>query len=113
VNKVIHGLITAVFGIACLFLSWMLKLVSEALPGMRLPAFSSFCVSLRPLLFVLPTLAAGYCLYVWFGKDAARKSWVGFFAGAMLTVVFIMIPTMIAAWLPVLDLVNHLAARHP
>ena len=110
-NKVIHGLVTAVFGITCLFLSWMLTLVSGFRPGAELPAFTRYCVSLRPLLLVLPVLAVGYCVYVWFSKKDTRKSWVGFFAGTMMVLVFVMVPTIIAAWLPVLFLTNVLASR--
>jgi hypothetical protein len=110
-NKVIHGLFAAVFGITCLFLSWMLTLVSGLVPGMELPPFSRFCVSLRPLLLLLPVLALGYCAYVCFSKNDTRKSWLGFFAGTMTVLVFVMAPTIIAAWLPVLHLTRVLASR--
>lgn len=110
-NKVIHGLVAAVFGITCLFLSWMLTLVSGLMPGMQLPAFTRFCISVRPLLLVPPVLAVSYCFNVWFGRNDTRRSWVGFFAGTTTVLVFVMVPTIIAAWLPVLHLTNVLAAR--
>ena len=56
-------------------------------------------------------MAVGYCVYVWFSKKDTRKSWVGFFAGTMMVLVFVMVPTIIAAWLPVLFLTNVLASR--
>jgi len=102
-NKVIHGLVAAVFGITCLFLSWMLTLVSR-LQQETLPPFTRFCVGVRPLLLVLPVLALGYCFYVWFNRNDTHKSWFGFFAGTMMVLVLVMTPTMIAAWLPVLHL---------
>ena len=60
---------------------------------------------------MLPVLALGYCVYVWFSKNDTRKSWVGFFAATMMVLVFVMVPTIIAAWLPVLHLTNVLASR--
>jgi hypothetical protein len=110
-NKVIHGIVATVFVITCLFLSWMLTLVSGLMPGVQLPAFTRFCVSLRPALWVLPVLVVGYCVYVWFSESDPPKSWVGFFAGTMMVLVFVLTPTIIAAWLPVLHLTNILASR--
>ena len=83
--------------------------VSGLDPGMQLPPFTRFCVSLRPLFLVLPVLALGYCVYVWFSKNDPGKSWVGFFAGTMMVLVFVMAPTIIAAWLPVLHLTSVLS----
>src|ERR1035441_41824 len=107
-NKLIHGLIAAVFGITCLWLSWMLTLILDFTgeTNAQLPGLTRFCLSLRPLLLVLPVLALGYCVYVWFSKNDARKSWVGFFAGTMMVLVFVMVPTIIAAWLPLPHLVK-------
>ena len=59
-NKVIHGLVAAVFVIICLFLRWMLILVSGLQPGMQLPAFTRFCVSLSPLFLALPMSVLGH-----------------------------------------------------
>lgn len=110
-NKVIHGLVAAVFVITCLFLRWMLTLVSGLQHGMQLPAFTRFCVSFSPLFLVLPALALGYCVYVWFSKRDPRKSWVSFFAGTTMVLVFLTVPTVIAAWLPVLHFTSVLASR--
>jgi hypothetical protein len=110
-NKVIHGIVAALFAITCLFQSWMLTLVSGLMPGVQMPAITRVCVSSRPVLWVLAALAVGYCVYVWFSKRDTRNSWVGFFAGTMMVLVFVMVPTMITAWLPVLHLTSVLASR--
>ena len=60
---------------------------------------------------MLPVLALGYCVYVWFSKNDTRKSWVGFFAVTMMVLIFVMVPTIIAAWLPMRDIVINLVVR--
>ena len=110
-NKLIYGLIAAVFGITCLWLSWMLTLTPVLIDEHQLPGLTRFCLNLRPLLLVLPVLALGYCVYVWFSKNDTRKSWVGFFAVTMMVLVFVMVPTIIAAWLPMRDIVINLVVR--
>ncbi len=112
-NKSIHALIVAVFAIACLFLSWMLALIAQLMPRMPLPGFTQFCVSLKPVLYVLPILAVAYCCRVWFSKEATRRSWVGFFAGTMMALVLVMVPTIIATWLPMLAVVTRLTTTSP
>ena len=116
-NKVIHGLILAVFGIACWLLWAMLTVVDStaqhAYAGASLPAFTRLCLGLRPLLWVLPLLAAAYCLFVWIRKADGQKSWVGFFASTMSALVLLTYPVMIAAWLPLIDLLQRIAHRNP
>ena len=112
-DKVIHGLILAVFGIACWCL-WAILTVMDhtaqhAFNGAALPAFTRFCLELRPLLWVLPLLAAAYCLFVWIRKADGQKSWVGFFASTMSALVLLTYPVMIAAWLPLIDILVRLA----
>jgi hypothetical protein len=106
-NKTIHGLIVAFFALACWCLWGMLTLISHVTPRIsdQPPAFTQFCFELRPLLVVLPVLAATYCLYVWIRKADARRSWVPFFAVTMAGLVLVMLPTMLASWLPVIQFI--------
>jgi hypothetical protein len=109
-KKLIHALILAVFGYGCLFASVMLNLapaVRRANPS--LPAFTVLCVSLRPVVVALPILAAAYCLWVWFRKADRVPSWVGFFAATMGVLVVVVLPAVLAAYLPLLGAVNQLA----
>jgi hypothetical protein len=111
-KKFIHGIILAVFGFGCLFVWGILSLA----PAVRradpmLPAFTVFCISLRPVLIALPALAAAYCVWVWFRKADRVPSWVGFFAAAMGVLVVVTLPAMVAAYLPLLLAVNNLAGK--
>ena len=110
-NKLIHAVILAVFGIACWFVWAMLTLTTHVRGGGELPAFTRLCVGLRPLALVLPIIAAAYCIYVWIRKADGRRSWVGFFAATMCALVLVMLPTFVAAYLPLLDSLNWLASK--
>ena len=107
-NKIIHGLIAAGFAFACWCLWAMLKLTSHVMLRVsdHPPAFTQLCVELKPLLVVLPVLAAAYCLYVWIRKTDHRPSWVPFFAATMGSLVLVMLPTMIAVWLPMIQFIE-------
>ena len=112
-NKIIHGLIAAFFAFACACLWGMLNLTSHAMLRVsdQPPAFTLFCVGLRPLFVALPIVAGAYCLYVWIRKTDVRRSWVPFFAATMGSLVLVMLPTMIAVWLPVIQFIE-LTGRH-
>ena len=107
-NKAIHGLIAASFAFACWCLWGMLTLTSRVMLRVsdHPPAFTQLCVGLRPLFAVLPVVAAVYCLYVWIRKADLRRSWVAFFAATMGSLVLVMLPTLIAVWLPVIQFID-------
>lgn len=111
-NKFIHGLIAAFFGFACLCLWGMLNLTSVVMfrVSENPPAFTRFCIGLKPLFVVLPIIAVAYCFYVWIRKADLRRSWVSFFAATMGSLVLILMPTLIAVWLPVIQFIE-LTAR--
>ena len=108
-NKLAHTLVLSVFGCACWFTWGILTLASRAFHNEALPAFTTFCVGLRPVLIVLPVIAAAYCLWIGFRKAERLPSWVGFFAATMSALVLVTLPALIAAYLPLLKAVNQLA----
>ena len=112
-NKLIHALVLAVFGIACCLVWGLLTVTThiQAGGGIPLPAFTSLCVGLRPVALALPVVAATYCLFVWIRKKDERRSWVGFFAATMCALVLVALPAVVAAYLPLVDSINHLASR--
>jgi len=110
-NKLAHALILAVFGIACHFIWAILTLASRTGHGEGLPGFTTDCIGLRPVLIVLPVMAAAYCLWIWFRKTERLPSWIGFFAATMSALVLVTLPVLIAAYLPLLKAVNHLASN--
>lgn len=108
-NKLIHGLIAVSFAFACLCLWGMLTLTSNTMLRMQAqpPAFTQFCIGLRPLFVVLPIMVAAYCLYVWIRKtDLLQRPWMPFFAATMGCLVVVTLPTMMAAWLPVIQFIG-------
>jgi len=110
-NKLIHAVILAVFGIACWFVWGMLTLTTHVGGEGPLPAFTRLCLGLRPVAVVLPIVAAAYCLYVWIRKADGRRSWVGFFAATMCALVLVTFPTFVAAYLPLVNSLNRLASK--
>ncbi|HEX5399401.1 MAG TPA: hypothetical protein VFY06_10175 [Verrucomicrobiae bacterium] len=124
-NFIIHGLILIYFSVICWF-AWLTlhlpqmvqalmiaraKLVSNATGYGMLPGFTQMMLALRDFMFVPPLLALVYCLYVWFQKSTVKNSWTGFFAVATATLVFILLPTLVAVLLPVISFMNQLPAN--
>ena len=112
-NKLIHGVVLAFFGIACWLVWGILRLPAMvATEGRQLPAFTRFYVGISPTLVIgLAVLATAYCIWVWIRKADNRCSWVSFLATTMAALVFVMLPTLIAVVLPLIDAVNHLASK--
>ena len=110
-NKFLHAVILAGFGAACGLIWLLMKLPLLLGPGHPLPGFTQLSVSLRPIVIVLPIVAAAYCLRVWFRKADKLPSWTGFFAVLMGVLVLVTLPAVVAAYLPLYDSLNHLASR--
>ena len=113
-NKILHGLILIFFSVGCWFLWCILhfpQLMSRALQGGPMPAFTMFVVGCGSYLAVPPLLAAGYCIYVWARKYNGKTSWMGFFAATMAVLFFITLPTLFAILLPVAAVMNHLVSK--
>jgi ABC-type tungstate transport system substrate-binding protein len=104
-NKVIHGLILLYTAIASWFLWAMLKLTASYMFGVseHPPLFTQFCVNLRSVLFGVPALALGYCLFVWLRRTGPVRSWTAFLAVTTAGLILAMLPTLIASWLPVVQ----------
>jgi hypothetical protein len=109
-NKIIHGVVLALFGVACWFVSTILRLPYMAVRGRPLPAFTSLCMAVGPyLLLCLGIVATAYCLRVWTRKSDPGHSWVAFLATSVAALGLVMLPTIVAIYLPVVDALNHLA----
>ncbi len=72
----------------------------------ELPGFTSFCLELMPFWYVPPILAGVYCGIICFRKMGISRSWFGFFATTTAILVLLGFPILIAAGLPVIDLLN-------
>jgi hypothetical protein len=116
-KKFIHALVLGVFGFGCFFTWVILALSTHGLRADLVPLPSSFisftalCTNLRPVVIALPILAAVYCVWVWFRKADRVPSWIGFFATATGALVVVTLPATVAAYLPLLWALNHLANK--
>ena len=117
-NKAMHAVVLTVFAGACWFLSLILKMPAMVQPAIArlpsvppgqavLPAFTRFCMAIGPvLLAALALLALGYCIYVWVQKAERSASWTGFLATTMSALVLVLLPTVVAIYIPVVDFLN-------
>ena len=114
-NKLAHGLVTAAFATSC-WLLWVIFLLIEnaavhLMGGTQLPAFARLCFNLRPLLWMLPAVAAVYCVFVWVRKSDGQKTWVGFFATTVYALILLAFPTMITCLILLIQMFYLLAKQ--
>ena len=121
-NKILHAIVLVLFGAACWFLSLMLRLplmvqamMAKLPPGppgqSSLPAFTRLCMAAGPfLLAVLALVALSYCIYVWVRKAERQASWIGFLATTMSALVLVVLPTVVAIYLPLVEFLNQSTA---
>ena len=125
INKMMHAVILVVFGGACGFLALILKLPMMVLPATArlpsvapgqavLPAFTRVCMAAGPVL--LATFALGalvYCIYVWLRKAERPAHWTGFLATTMSALVLVLLPAVVAIYIPLVDFLNRSTAVLP
>ena len=101
-------MVLIVFGLAC-GLDWLLMKLPLLLgPRHPLPGLTQACISLRPVMVVLPITAAVYCVWIWLRQADKTPSWTGFFAVVCGLLVLVTLPAVIAAYLPLYDSVGKL-----
>ena len=114
-NKLVHGLILVFFYAACCLVWLILQLPSMVrLHGveLHLPAFTMLCVALGTWIIVgMAVLATAYCVWVWVRKANSQGSWVGFLAAATGALLFVMLPAIIAIYLPLIVALQHLVTK--
>ena len=116
-NKFAHGVVLLFFGTGCWFISVLLRLPTMVrLRGvsLELPAFTRFCMNVGPpLLIGLTAIASAYCLWIWFSRGEPRRSWTSFLAVVTAALFLITLPIIIALYLPLVNLANHLNGTAP
>jgi len=113
-NKILHAVVLVFFGSACWFLSLMLKMPTMIghSSGVVMPPFSRLCVAVGPFLMAgLAISALAYCIYVWTRKAENRSTWIGFLATSMSALVLVVMPTVVAMYLPLVDFINRSTVR--
>jgi EamA domain-containing membrane protein RarD len=65
------------------------------------------------LLAALAVLAVGYCIYVWVRKAKRPASWTGFLATTMCALVLVLLPSIVAIYIPLVDFLNRSTTSLP
>jgi hypothetical protein len=111
-KKLTTALVLAVFFFNC-WLAWaMLALLLDVRhAGRVLPYFTNLCISLRPLLVVLPLVAGAYGLWLWFRKPENVPEWTRFILTTMTVLILFVFPPTLTSCLIFIDLMRSLAMR--
>ena len=73
-----------------------------------------FCMAVGPVVLVaLALLSLGYCIYVWVRKAERSASWIGFLATAMSALVLVLLPSVVAIYIPLVDFLNRSTTSLP
>jgi hypothetical protein len=112
-RKLANVLVLGVFAGSCLLARAMLTLMLEVRNAPRvLPYFTNLCISLRPLLIILPIAAAVYCLWLWLRKGENVSHWMGFVVVTMTLLIFFVLPAMGTSYLLMVDQVRAAVGAH-
>jgi hypothetical protein len=58
------------------------------------------------LLPALAVLALGYCIFVWVRRAERQAPWLGFLATTMSALVLVLLPAVVAIYIPLVDFLN-------
>ena len=113
-KKITSALVLAVFGFNCWFAWAMLTLLLDVRnAGRGLPYFTNLCISLRPLLVVLPIVAAAYGLWLWFHKAEHGPACGSFIVITMTVLILFVFPAMLMSYWLILDPSVSVALQEP
>jgi hypothetical protein len=103
-----NALVLVVFAGNCLIARAMLTLMMEIRDDAHrvLPYFTNLCISLRPLLMVLPMAALAYCLWLWVWKPKNISVWMGFVVVAMALLTVFVLPAIGTSYILMIDSVK-------
>jgi hypothetical protein len=106
-TKLTNVLVLGVFATSCLLARTMLTLILEVRnAGRELPLFTNLCISLRPVLIILPIAAAGYCLWLWLRNGENVSRWMGFVMATMTLLILFVLPAIGTSYLLMIDQVR-------
>jgi hypothetical protein len=112
-RKLTSALVLGVFGASC-GLAWaMTTLMLEVRnAGRVLPYFTNLCIGLRPLLIILPLLAAAYCLWLWLNKEVRASRLMGLVVVTMALLMVYVLPAIGTSYLLMIDPVRLATSAH-
>ena len=107
-KKVMPILVTLTFTFACLSLWAMLTAVANLSPNWSQtpPAFTRLCLSLSPILLILPIPVVAYGAFAVFRKQSGPEATMGFVAWTMTTLCLVFFPVLMAVFLPCFQLLE-------
>jgi hypothetical protein len=85
-------------------LTLMMEIRDDAHRG--LPYFTNLCISLRPVLIILPIAAAACCLWLWLRKGESASRGTAFVVATMALLILFVLPAMGTSYLLMIDQVR-------
>ncbi|HEY5914081.1 MAG TPA: hypothetical protein VJA21_26130, partial [Verrucomicrobiae bacterium] len=58
-------------------------------------------------------LAVAYCIFIWVRKAERPAPWTGFLATTMSALVLVLLPTIVAIYIPLVDFLNRSTTALP
>lgn len=111
-KKLTTVLVLAVFGFNCWFAWALLTLLLDVRnAGRVLPYFTNLCITLRPLLVLLPIAAVAYGLWLWFHKPENVPARAGFVITTMTVLISFVFPAMLTSYWLVIASITPLAMK--
>jgi len=112
-TKLTNVLVLGVFAGSCLLARAMLTLLLEVRnAGRVLPYFTNLCISLRPVLIILPIAAAVYCLWLWPRKTESASRGTAFVVTTMTLLILFVLPAIGTSYLLMIDQVRAAVGAH-
>jgi hypothetical protein len=107
-KKITPLLVTLTFTFACFSLWAILTAVSNLSPSWSQPppAFTRLCLSLSPILLVLPIPVIAYCIFALTRKTDSPESGIRFIASSMTALCLVFFPVLLAILLPCFQLLE-------
>jgi hypothetical protein len=99
-KKLTCALVLGVFGSTCLLAWAMLTLMFDIKnAGRALPYFTDLCIVLRPVLIILPFVAAAYYCWLCFHREEKPSRWMGFVVSTMTALILFVLPAISTSYL--------------
>ena len=112
-RKLAGLLVLGVFAGSCLLARAMLTLMLEVRnAGRGLPYFTNLCISLRPVLIILPVAAAICCLWLWLRKGENASRGTAFVMATMTLLILFVLPAIGTSYLLMMDQVRAAVGAH-
>ena len=104
-KKLTSALVLVVFAFNCWFAWALLTLFLDVRnAGRALPDFTNLCISLRPLLLILPFVVVAYGLWLSRHKPDNVRTWAGLLVIATSVLLVFVFPAMLTCFWLVIEL---------